>query len=214
MQDLLTELNVHFAEPEARLQLLILLNLYTSAPSFQSCGAAFAAHPLADSLLNSLLLDKSSTVCTIGLSILTKLLPIFAVEAPQVLKGILPRLFCVLARMICWKDQPPPTTAQSPETEGVPVLEQEPDETGPVLFVRSGLNWQILESPLDCDALSPPNPRQYYTLLYYLFPCNVLRFLRHPVLYFTSNHVESLYTVDWDTALDEQKIRSKSKASI
>ncbi|KAJ7632495.1 hypothetical protein FB45DRAFT_912598 [Roridomyces roridus] len=212
--DFLTEVNTHFAVPEARLQLLLLLNLYTSAPCFQPSSAILATHPLMDSLLNSLLLDKSSTLSTIGLAIVTKMLPIFAVEAAEVLKGMLPRLFCIHARIICWKEQPPPTTVQSPETEGVPVLEQESHETGRVLLSRSDLDWQVLESPLDTDASPPPSPRQFHTLLYYLFPCNVLRFLRHPVLYFTSRNVESPYTVDWDVALDEQKIRSKSEVLL
>ncbi|KAJ7489834.1 hypothetical protein B0H11DRAFT_1859820 [Mycena galericulata] len=209
--DLMTEMNTHFAAPEARLQLLILLNLYTSAPSFQSCAPVLADHPLMSSLLNSLLLDKSSTLCTIGLSIVVKLLPIFAVEAPQILKDFLPRLLSILARILCWRERPPPTTAQSPETEGVPVLEQELDGSAPTLSIRDDLSWQVLELSLDADASSAPSPRQYYTLLYYLFPCNVLRFLRTPVLYFASNNVESPYTADWGAALDEQKIRSKSE---
>ncbi|KAJ7740733.1 hypothetical protein DFH07DRAFT_838927 [Mycena maculata] len=213
--DLLTEMNTHFAAPEVRLQLLILLNLYISAPSFQSHAAVFATHPLMTSLLHSLLVDKSSILCTIALSIVVKLLPILAVEACQDLRGMLPRLFSILARILCWREPPPKTTAQSPEAEGLPVLEEEVDDpAGPALLVRENLSWQVLELPFDTAASSAPSPRQYYTLLYYLFPCNVLRFLRHPVLYFTSNGVESPYTVDWDAALDEEKIRSKSETLL
>ncbi|KAJ6546552.1 hypothetical protein DFH09DRAFT_1262958 [Mycena vulgaris] len=211
--DFMSEINTHFATPSSRLQLLILLNLYTSVSSFQSFAAVLAAHPLMSSLLHSLLLDRSSTLCIISLSILVKLLPILAVEACEDLKSILPRLLSILARILCWRERPPDTLPQSPE-EGMPVIEEELDDPGPALSVRSDLSWQVLETSFHRATPSTPSPRQYYTLLYYLFPCNVLRFLRSPVLYLTSNHVESPYTVDWDAALDEQKIRSKSETLL
>ncbi|KAJ7105763.1 hypothetical protein C8R43DRAFT_1100098 [Mycena crocata] len=219
-EDLLTEINTHFATPSARLQLLILLNLYTSVPTFQPAAAVLAAHPLMGSLLNSLLVDRSSTLATIALGVLVKLLPILAVEACQDLKLILPRLLAILARVLCWRERAPlPVPAQqSPELE-VPAIEFDEveaaaEDAGPTLSVREGLAWEVLELSFDTAASSAPSPRQYYTLLYYLFPCNVLRFLRSPVLYLVSNNVESPYTVDWDAALDEQKIRSKSETLL
>jgi hypothetical protein len=212
----MTEINTHFATPSSRLQLLILMNLYTSVPSFQSFAAVLATHPLMSSLLYSLLLDKSSTLCTIALTIVVKLLPIFAVTACEDLKLILPRLLTILARVLCWKERAPQTSHPSenavPEVEQE--LEQELNDTGPALFVRDALSWEVLQQSFDTGSSSTPSPRRYYTLLYYLFPCNVLRFLRSPVLYLVANKVESPYTVDWETALDEQKIRSKSQASV
>ncbi|KAJ7685064.1 hypothetical protein DFH06DRAFT_1157285 [Mycena polygramma] len=217
--DLMTEINTHFATPSSRLQLLILINLYTSVPSFQSFAAVLATHPLLSSLLYSLQLDRSSTLCTIGLNIVVKLLPIFAVAACEELKSILPRLLGILARVLCWKERPPQSTMQSSE-DAVPEIEhemeQELDDTGPSLFVRSDLEWEVLHLSFNTNTGSPstPSPRVFYTLLYYLFPCNVLRFLRSPILYLTTNKVESPYTVDWETALDEQKIRSKSQTLL
>ncbi|KAJ7694239.1 hypothetical protein B0H17DRAFT_981160 [Mycena rosella] len=210
--EFMSEINTHFATPSSRLQLLILLNLHTSVTSFQSSANVLATHPLMSSLLHSLLLDNSSTLCIIGLSILVKLLPILAVEACEDLKSILPRLLSILARILCWRERPPPTSPQSPE-EGLPAIEQELDDTGPTISVRSDFSWQVLEQSFN-TASSTPSPRQYYTLLYYLFPCNVLKFLRSPVLYLTSNNVESPYTVDWEAALDQQKIRSKSETLL
>lgn len=207
----MTEINTHFATPSSRLQLLILLNLYTSVPSFQSFAAVLATHPLMSNVLLSLQLDNSSTLCTIGLTIVVKLLPFLAVEACEDLKAMLPRLVCILARVLCWKERPPLTTPQSPE-ETIPEIEPVVEDTAPPLFVRDDLSWEVLQLSFDTSS-SSPSPRQYYTVLYYLFPCNVLRFLRSPVLYLTTNKVESPYTVDWDVALDEQKIRSKSQVS-
>ncbi|KAJ7219154.1 hypothetical protein GGX14DRAFT_590318 [Mycena pura] len=209
--DLMTEINAHFANPASRLQLLILINLYTSVPTFQSFAAVLATHPLMSSLLHSLLLDNSFTSCTIEMSIFVKLLPIFAVEASEALKSILPQLLSILAKMLCWRERPRRITPQSPEEEAV---EEEPDQdTGPALCLRDDLSWQVLELSLD-GMTSAPSPRHYYTLLYYLFPCNVLQFLKSPVLYLTQNKVPSPYNVDWDAVFDEQKVRSKSETLL
>ncbi|KAJ6496556.1 hypothetical protein C8R47DRAFT_1114575 [Mycena vitilis] len=217
--DLMTEINIHFATPSSRLQLLILINLYTSVPSFQSFAAVLATHPLLSSLLYSLQLDRSSTLCTIGLNIVVKLLPIFAVAACEELKSILPRLLGILARVLCWKERPPQSTLQSSENavpESEHEMDQELDDIGPSLFVRSDLEWEVLYLSFNTNTGSPstPSPRAFYTLLYYLFPCNVLRFLRSPIPYLSNNKVESPYAVDWETALDEQKIRSKSQTLL
>ncbi|KAJ6455704.1 hypothetical protein C8R45DRAFT_881137 [Mycena sanguinolenta] len=215
--DLMTEINSHFATPSSRLQLLILMNVYTSVPSFQSFAAVLAAHPLMSTLLHSLLLDKSSTLCTIGLTIVVKLLPIFAVAACEDLKALLPRLLTILARVLCWKERAPQATSHSADDAEPQVeqkLEQELEDTGPTLFLRDDLSWEVLQQSFDTGSSSIPSPRRYYTLLYYLFPCNVLRFLRNPVMYLNSYNVECPYTVNWETALDEQKIRSKSQTLL
>ncbi|KAG6376377.1 hypothetical protein JVT61DRAFT_2362 [Boletus reticuloceps] len=99
----MTQVEAAFGTPASRLQLLTLLDCFTSDPEFKLHAAVFARHPLMNSLLNSLLLDNSSTTCTIGLTMLVKLLPIFAVKACEELKIFLPRLFAILARTICWE---------------------------------------------------------------------------------------------------------------
>ncbi|KAF7322880.1 HATPase-c domain-containing protein [Mycena chlorophos] len=208
--ELLDGINEEFLNPSARLQLLILINLFTSISS----AAVLATHPLLASLLHCLTFDKSSTACTIGLTILVKLLPIFAVEQCEALKGLLPQLLSVLARVLCWREQPPRPAPQSPEDEAPP--EPEPaniDDTSIQLDMRDDIAWTILDQSFEGSA-SVPSPRTYYTLLYYLFPCNVLRFLRHPVAYLTTHNLPSPYTVDWESALDEQKVRSKSETLL
>ncbi|KAJ7136538.1 pyrroline-5-carboxylate reductase dimerization-domain-containing protein [Mycena crocata] len=205
-EDLLTEINTHFCGPVGASA--------AAHPAEPPAAAVLAAHPLMGSLLNSLLVDRSSTLATIALGVLVKLLPILA---RQYLKLILPRLLAILARVLCWRERAPlPVPAQqSPELE-VPAIEFDEveaaaEDAGPVLSVREGLAWEVLELSFDTTAASAPSPRQYYTLLYYL---NVLRFLRSPVLYLVSNNVESPYTVGWDAALDEQRIRSKSETLL
>jgi hypothetical protein len=213
-QDLMTEIYTNFATPSSRLQLLMLLDLYISAPSFQSSARVLATHPLLMSLLSSLLLDNSTTVCTMGLTLLVKLLPIFAVYACEDLKRMLPELLAILARIMCWKERFPSSAYDSPDGAPHAEIEQELEiESNRVLYVRSDLDWQQLELTFNATASVPPSPRQYFTTMYYLFPCNVLRFLRGPVTHLTENKLNSPYTVNWENALDEDEIQSKSEVN-
>jgi hypothetical protein len=97
-----------FASSSSRLQLFGLLNRYTAEPLFEQHGCVLATHPLMPSILTSLLVDNSTTACTIGLTMLTKLLPIFAVQDCGALKRMLPQLFAILARILCWRERGPP----------------------------------------------------------------------------------------------------------
>ncbi|KAF7321577.1 HATPase-c domain-containing protein [Mycena kentingensis (nom. inval.)] len=214
--ELLNEMHEHF-NPDSRLQLLILINLFTSMPSFLSAAKITATHPLMTSLLNSLLFDKSTTACQIALTIVVKLLPIFAVTAREQLKELLPQLFVVLARVLCWPERPPTIAPQSPEGETLPLdaatATADVEDASNRLVIRDELSWTVLEQSFD-GATSVPSPRGCFTLLYYLFPCNVLRFLRQPVLYLNQSCLPCPWTVDWNVALDEQKIRSKSETLL
>lgn len=79
--------------------------------------------------------------------------------------------------------------------------------------IREDLGWNALELTFDGPQSKAPSAHRYFTFLYYLFPCNTIRFLRYPVKYLDDNGLESLYAVDWEQALDEDKIRSKSEVS-
>ena len=223
LQDFLTELYRCFDSPVSRLQLLILLSIYTSQSDFPDHAEVLASHPLMTSLLHCLVFDTSSTACTIALTTLIKLLPIFAVKACEQLKRLLPLLLVVLARIICWKER------RSPES--VPPIIPEPDDSEEEdagasdteddanvnsthsLPIREDLGWNALELTFDGPQSKAHSAHRYFTFLYYLFPCNTIRFLRYPIKYLDDNGLESLYAVDWEKALDEDKIRSKSEVS-
>ncbi|KIJ16895.1 hypothetical protein PAXINDRAFT_168330 [Paxillus involutus ATCC 200175] len=217
-QDFMTEVNNTFATPASRLQLSILLTSFTSDLAFQPLAAELAAHPLMNNLLNSLLLDNSSTVCTIGVTVLVKLLPIFAVKACEVLKVMLPRLFIILARIMCWKERSPPVLPSpilADESDGHSASGEQPEEYGgsPSLQLRPGLGWERLEQTFNAASSAPPSGT-YFSCLYYLFPCNLLRFLRGPVAYLQDRGYETPYAVSWEDALDEDNIRSKSESLL
>lgn len=221
-QDFMSAINYSFATPSSRLQLLILLNRYTSEPSFQPLAAALADHPLLDSLLNSLLLDNSSTICTIALTVIVKLLPIFAVKACEELKLMLPRLLAILARIICWKER---SVSKPVFEEGVEDIDEcSTNDDAQVsainqftassnLPLRPGLGWDRLELMFNAASSAPP-PGIYFSCLYYLFPCNLLRFLRGPSAYLNDRRYESPFSISWEDALDEDIIRSKSESLL
>jgi hypothetical protein len=190
----------------------MLLNSYASGSSFDKVSTVMAAHPIISSILFSLFLDTSSTVCAAGLTLLVKLLHIFAVHARAILRSMLPRLLAILARIMCWKERPPSGSPASMEDPPDAEFEQElENEANRFLPIRSDLEWKRLELTFNATTSLPPSPRAYFTTLYYLYPSNVLKFLRGPVAYLVNNSVRSPYTLDWDKALLEDEIRRKSE---
>lgn len=213
-----------FASPSSRLQLIGLLNRYTTEPHFEQHASVLALHPLMSSILTSLLVDDSTTACTISLTMLTKLLPIFAVKACSALKRLLPQIFAVLARILCWPEGAPSTSTHTPLPDDTASEEENGTDGGEnlgqatenkrTLDANLDLQWERLELPLDSKATSAPSPDRYFTFLYFLFPCNLIAFLRDPVGYLTERKVESPYVVDWEDSLDHEQIKTKSEVGI
>lgn len=213
IQAFMTQVEAAFAAPASRLQLLILLDCYTSDHDFQLHAADLARHPLMNSLLSSLLLDNCSTVCTIGLTMLVKLLPVLAVKACEELKILLPRLFVILAKIICWEElcnSTLPSTALVEEEDGHSGIGKQAEYRGlAALQLRPELGWERVELRVTTSAAPPSDA--YFSSLYYFFPCNLIRFVRGPVAYLRDRDYESPYNVGWEDALDEDDIRSKSE---
>jgi hypothetical protein len=205
----MTEICVHFTDITHRLQLLVFLNVFTSEMAcMPDVAMTFASHPFMRDLLMSLLIDESSTACCVSLTTLIKLLPVLAVHACAELKRILPDLLAILARIVCWKGRIPQSTSDI--EDGEPIELEEEDETKQALpSLRENLQWNRLQ-PLS-GVTSPPSPRRYFSFLYYLFPCNVMHFLRRPASYLTAHGFPSPYAVSWQDFLDEPYIRSTSE---
>jgi hypothetical protein len=196
-----------FAAPSSRLQLLILLNSYSSQPNFPELAPVLAAHPLFSSLILSLEVDGSSTACTVGLTFFTKLLPIFAVHAPEALKANLPHFLTILARNVSWKARPSLSVFTSPDPEAEPGNRVDP------LKISSDLGWERLELTFNATASAAPSVDRYFTHLYYLFPCNVVEFVRHPAEYLNSAGVVCPYVAGWHRVFDGDQIHRKSQVS-
>ncbi|KAH9484023.1 Tuberous sclerosis 1 protein-like protein [Psilocybe cubensis] len=211
-EDLLNEVDQHFATRSSRLQLLTLLNVFSCAPNFATAAEILPKLPLMQSLLLSLFLDNSSTACTLGVTLIVKLLPFFAVHAREDLKSMLPKLLAILARIMCWKqrraskDRVP--TGDEVDVDFEKELEQ---ETNPVLTISPEITWDRLEMVFNVATPMPPSSRPYFTILYYLYPSNVLKFLRDPAQYLTDSNTPSPYLESWKDALDQDEIRRRSE---
>ncbi|KAF9533539.1 hypothetical protein CPB83DRAFT_480311 [Crepidotus variabilis] len=221
-EDLLDEIDSHFVNPSSRLQLLSLLNMFTNAPSFSKAASVLPKHQLMQHLLWSLLFDSSSTVATLGVTLLVKLLPSIAVRAPDTLKPMLPKLLAILARIMCWKERPaslslvPSTSIFNPdENQRIDEsLERELErETNPSLslHVLPSIQWERLDMTFNHAASLPPSSRNYFTMLYYLYPSNTLRFLRSPVNYLETAGEESPFIDGWIKTFDQDEIRRRSE---
>ncbi|KAJ3738850.1 hypothetical protein DFH05DRAFT_1408227 [Lentinula detonsa] len=205
--DLMTDIHEHFNVPSSRLQLLILMNMYTSYPEFELLAANLASHPLMTTLLSSLLYDNSSTSSTVGLNILVKLLPMLAVHACAELKGMLPRLFTIFIRVLCWKERP---CFHDEDEDRVEFVDE---ETPKMPALRPEIDWQQLELMFG-NFSNAPSPNKLFTYLYYLFPCNLLKLLRGPIDYLVASDLECPYVGDWAGALEGSEIRTKSEHLI
>jgi hypothetical protein len=205
----LTNVNLFFLNPSNRIQLLMLLNVYTSHSSFPSCTSVFADHPLMSSLLSSLLFDESPVACTLSLTLMVQLLPTFAIHASETLKSMLPKLLAILARVICWKERPSFDEMTDLLRESSPAGDIAHTQPFPI---RSDLPWIRLSGVLDSATPSPPSPNAFFRILYYLYPCNTLLFLRNSITFMES--VECPYAVPWNVVLDEDQIRSRSEVHI
>jgi len=198
--------------PSARLQLLVFLDLFASSPSFSNAAKILPNLPLMRSLLLSLFLDNSSTVCTLGIAVIVKLLPYFAVYAREDLKAMLPELLAVLAGIMCWKERRASQGRISTGEEIDVDFERELEyETNPILQISPETNWDRLDMIFDATTSPPPQSRPYFTILYYLYPSNVLRFLRGPVRYLVHRGTRSPYVETWEQALDQNEIRRRSE---
>ena len=189
----------------------MLLNMYTSSQSFETISPIFAANPLMLSIIRSLLLDGSSTVCIASLTLLVKVLPVLAVHARNELKAIFPMCLAVLARIMCWKERAPAASADALHTSGPqPKPEIEPKNLDPT---HPDYEWNRLDLTFDAAPSPPPSARSYFTILYYLYPSNVLQFLSGPADYLAQASVPG-HPIDWDKTLDEEEIRKRSEVRI
>lgn len=164
------------------------------------------------SILRSLEVDNSSTVCAVAMSVVVKLLPVAALQAYDDLKRALPRLFAILGRILCWKAKGRSThvndTAYSDLVDHHESDSPRAGKEAGQLQVREELQWERLERTFDAAPSSAPVPKHFFMFLYYLFPCNLVFFLRNPAAYLAEKNVESPWMDGWEDVLDELLIRT------
>ncbi|KAG8993608.1 hypothetical protein FRB94_010521 [Tulasnella sp. JGI-2019a] len=210
-----TQIDDAFQSPPSRLQLVVLLSQLIRLPNLAI--KEFSASPLYSSLLNSLQLDFSTTVLTVGISVLITTLPNMAYFSPVILNDSLPRLLSILCRVLCWKERPSPNSLSPPVEQPMgfrnPTLPIQPKETG--RWKRHDLaphvKWTRLESTFDLSAAPPPDVRLYFQFLYGLWPTTVLSFLRRPLTWLKNVDHKSPYVDEWEDVIDVDEVRSRVK---
>ncbi|KAI6781387.1 Tuberous sclerosis 1 protein-like protein [Emericellopsis cladophorae] len=112
-------------------------------------------------LLSCLQQDTSTAVISSALTALTMLLP----HMPSALVPFLPVLFNIYARLLFWKGgsaEGPELVIHNPETEA---------------------EWDVCSRVLDVDDTSIAHLANYYTVLYGLYPLNLMDYIRKPTRY-------------------------------
>ncbi|THH07304.1 hypothetical protein EW145_g3485 [Phellinidium pouzarii] len=226
-EELLDVMDECFVSPSSRLQILTLLDLLVTQPSFIDISSILLTHPFMSSFFRSLEVDNSSTVCAVELSLLVKILPSSAIKSYEHLGDALPRLLGILGRVLCWKSRSGYSTQigkvsysdllDYDDKDLVSAMEKKEleDEIEDFkgnwqakLRIREDLSWKRLERTFDLSTSSLPVPRPFFAFLYYIFPCNVIHFLRKPSFYLRGKEVESPWTVGWEDALDDLQVRT------
>ncbi len=138
-----------FSAATSRLQILMLLDSFAMHPDFIKVSSHLFNHPLMSSILRSLEVDNSSTVCAVAMSVVVKLLPVAALQAYDDLKRALPRLFAILGGILCWKAKGRSThvndTAYSDLVDHHESDSPRAGKEAGQLQVREELQWERLE---------------------------------------------------------------------
>ncbi|KAF8517269.1 Hamartin protein-domain-containing protein [Hysterangium stoloniferum] len=216
-QDFLDGIHAFFAAPRRRLKLSVLLGDILRSEHFPV--KEFAAHPMLDSFLLSLVVDGSSTLFEVEIATLVTLLPQFAIHALETLIRILPYCYAILARVMCWKQRS--RTADLLEREvscsdtssqsRVSDPELDSAHTPPI---RHDVRWERLNATFVSSVSNPPSPLYLFSTLYGLYPCNIIAFLRGPAGYLAKAGLKSPFREDWPEVIDEDQIRTRSRAIL
>ncbi|KAF2459091.1 Hamartin protein-domain-containing protein [Lineolata rhizophorae] len=112
-------------------------------------------------LYKCLMIDTSSTVVYLALTNLIMFLP----HITSALVGLMPKLFLVYARLLCWSRIEP----SSPEQ----YQNEAPEEV-------EDIAWEKLEGTNQDNSEPAPEIMHFFTFLYGLFPLNLMSFIRKP----------------------------------
>lgn len=146
--------------------------------------------PLFNNLLRCLQLDTSTTVVSLTLTALTMLLP----HSPASLVPRLPTLFNIYARLLFWHRQlPEPTDVTSEQSHPKPLIDP--------------VGWEACSYSPDLDANSISSLRIYFTILYGLYPINLMDYIRKPYRYLRHANDPSVDVVE----VQPSEIRHKSE---
>ncbi|GAN05785.1 conserved hypothetical protein [Mucor ambiguus] len=165
-------LNRYFLSSKHRLQIVYLLSEFMRRR--RTHLHEILDTPLFESMLKSLMYDNSTTLIAISVTNLIMLLPRMCTSLPQ----FLPQLFYIFARAICWDQLRDLRKKQSSDSFAY---------ISPNRKVADG--WDCVDYTFSKLSAPPSNPQTgaFFTSLYGLYPCNFLKFLYKPYVYFKEN---------------------------
>ena len=143
--------------------------------------------PLFSNLLRCLQLDSSTTAVSLTLTALTMLMP----HSPSAMVPHLPTLFNIYARLLFWH-------VQHSEDTDVP-YEQ--------IYLGDPTGWEACSYSRDLDGPDIPSLRNYFTILYGLYPINFMDYIRKPHRYLRHANDPSAGVVE----IQPSEIRHKSE---
>lgn len=167
--------------------------------------------PLFNSLLLCLEHDTSTTVVSLSMTILIMVIP----HIPDKLGQMLPRLFGIFGRILCWDklSAVQRRTAAFAKDEQSKEDEEEHKEDNEISGDRMG-SWLRLDSSFDIANSTPPKCTQYFTFLYGMYPINFLEYLRTPAAYVRGGTGLSKENDSTDQSFDDELIRGRAEPLI
>ncbi|PWN41362.1 hypothetical protein IE81DRAFT_330971 [Ceraceosorus guamensis] len=214
-KELFHHLAESFDDPLARVPILLLLSIFLRLYSMHAPLITRTALPRM--LVLSAQLDTSTTSTALCITALVMLLPHIANWIANGGAGGLPTFLAIYARVIDWRKLGVGWENRTGSDDGMEELRRQYDEEfaevdrlGKRLLARPDLNWRRLESSFDTVASSPPNAVQFFTFLYGIFPCNMIRFLRAPIDYLRKAQYDSPVAGSWEDMMDELAVQSRS----
>ncbi|KAI1267152.1 hypothetical protein F5Y18DRAFT_379145 [Xylariaceae sp. FL1019] len=120
--------------------------------------------PLFGNLLNCLQRDTSTTIISLALTALTMVLP----HVPSSLLPYLPLLFNIYARLLFWERELSSITAEADKERRLS---------------PNALAWEKCPFSPETDTTAIPQLFNYFTILYGLYPINLMDYIRKPQRY-------------------------------
>ncbi|KAF1982198.1 hypothetical protein K402DRAFT_407851 [Aulographum hederae CBS 113979] len=158
--------------------------------------------PLIDHLQSCLLIDTSSTIVDLALTILIMFLP----HITSCLTSNLPKLFLIYSRILCWDRYRNELQVSSTHSSGImdQYIAMAQEKFEPLVVDPS---WEKLHQSFDQTASPPPRVDYFFTFLYGLFPLNFMSYVRKPRKYLKAAEYPGTDGLD----LNQELIRTRTE---
>lgn len=201
-EDLLVAIDELVTAASSRLQALSLLNCFLRHQTPHVYRVTDT--PLLEHLMQCLLNDTSTTALSMALTSLIMLLPHIA----KSLAPLLPRMFLIYSRLLCWERFSPLSGEEDRNTVTDDRVANETDEEGhDPGNVGLEPNWSRLQPEDGMIEATTPELLNYFTYLYGLFPLNLMSYIRKSRRYLKDCDFPGADAFD----LDSEVIRRRSE---